>query len=257
MSAARVTRFAGLAVLVTAAALSSGCTGSDPASDGADPAAQTKHEWSYDDVGAWDETCATGREQSPVDLTGARIRDLPDLGVDYRPAPATVLDNGHSIQTSFDGAGSLELDGETFELRQLHFHSPSEHVVEGASYAAEIHLVHEATDGRLAVVGVLVEEGSANPLVAEVLDLAPAEGAEPVSVPEPVDPAAVLPTDRRAFRYDGSLTTPPCTEGVSWAVLAEPVTWSPEQLADFAERHPDSHRPPQPLEGRILLRDMR
>jgi len=258
MSAARTTRLVRLP-LVLCVVLAAGACSSDAGESGSEPRDETAsaEHWSYEDVEAWEETCATGREQSPVDLTGATDRDLPDLGFSYRPAPATVVDNGHSVQTSFGGAGSLELDGETFELRQLHFHTPSEHLLDGTAYAAEIHLVHEDPEGRLAVVAVLVEEGDANQLVSDVLDLAPAEGAEPADADDPIDPADVLPADRRAFRYDGSLTTPPCTEGVAWSVLAEPITWSADQLADFAERHPDSHRPPQPLDGRVLLHDER
>ena len=258
MSAVRRTRLARLLAVPCLMMVAGACSSDGDRADSlpAGDAAGAEH-WTYEDVGAWEGTCATGREQSPVDLAGATARDLPDLGFSYRPAPATVVDNGHSVQTSFEGAGSLELDGETFELRQLHFHSPSEHVLDGASYAAEIHLVHEGSGGRLAVVAVLVEEGDANPVVADVLDLAPADGAEPVEADGPVDPAGVLPADRRAFRYDGSLTTPPCTEGVAWSVLAEPITWSAGQIADFAARHPDSHRPPQSLDGRVLLHDER
>lgn len=261
MNATRPNRRVRLLVVLCVALAAGSCSGdgdgtrTEPGDHGSE--AGRAEDWSYDDVEAWEETCATGREQSPVDLAGATSRDLPDLGFAYRPAPATVVDNGHTVQASFEGAGSLELDGETFELRQLHFHSPSEHLVAGASYAAEVHLVHEGTDGRLAVVAVLVEEGSANPVVAALLDQVPAAGAEPVAADAPVDPARVLPADRRAFRYDGSLTTPPCTEGVAWSVLAEPITWSAGQLAEFAERHPDSHRPPQPLDGRVLLHDER
>ena len=262
MNAARTTRLARLLVVLCAVLAAGACstdgdaTGTEPGNDHSSEAGSAGH-WSYDDVGAWGETCATGREQSPIDLAGATSRDLPDLRFAYEPTVATVVDNGHSVQASFEAAGAVEIDGETFEVRQLHFHSPSEHHLAGASYAAEVHLVHEAADGRLAVVAVLVEEGPANPLISAVLEQAPDEGAEPTATDRPVGPAAVLPADRRAFRYDGSLTTPPCTEGVTWAVLAEPITWSADQLADFNERHPDSHRPPQPLDGRVLLHDER
>lgn len=262
MNATRPTRRARLLFVLCVVMAAGACsadgdgTRTEPDTEHATEAGSAAH-WSYDDVAAWEETCATGREQSPIDLAGATGRDLPDLGFAYRPAPATVVDNGHTVQATFEGAGSLELGGETFELRQLHFHSPSEHLIDGASYAAEVHLVHEGTDGRLAVVAVLVEEGSPNQTVAAMLDVVPAEGAEPVAADGAVDPAEVLPADRRTFRYDGSLTTPPCTEGVAWSVLAEPITWSAGQLADFAERHPDSHRPPQSLDGRVLLHDER
>ena len=123
---------------------------------------------------------------------------------------------------------------------------PSEHLLDGTPYAAEVHLVHQGEDGELAVLGILVEEGEAQPIIEDVL-------ADDAS--EPIDVAALLPTDLRTYRYDGSLTTPPCSEGVAWSVLQEPTTWSAEQIADFAERHPDSHRPPQPLGDRLLTQD--
>ena len=213
------------------------------------------HDWTYEDVDAWGETCASGDEQSPVDLADAAPERLPDLELAYTSSAATVADNGHTVQTTFEDAGSMTLDGATYTLRQFHFHTPSEHHVDGVPYAAEMHLVHEAEDGALAVLGVLVEEGAAHAVVADVLDHAPEAGADAVATGDPVDPNALLPEGRRTYRYPGSLTTPPCSEGVAWSVLEEPVTWSADQVAQFAERHPDSHRPPQPMGERTLLRD--
>ena len=243
-------RLGGLVVL---AVLAGGCSerGDDRARLGD---AHVEHDWSYTDVDAWAETCATGEQQSPVDLAGAESEDLADVEFDYSAADASVLDNGHTVQTTFEDAGSIELDGETYELRQFHFHSPSEHQVDGVPYAAEMHLVHESDDGRLAVVGVLVQDGMDNPVVDTVLDAVPEEGADARDLGV-LDPAALLPDERATFRYDGSLTTPPCSEGVAWSVLVEPVTWSTAQLAAFAERHPDSHRPVQPVGDRVLVLD--
>ncbi len=233
--------------------LLAGCgTDDEDASTSEDPAA---HSWTYEDVDAWGETCATGEEQSPVDLVDAVAETLTDPELHYTTSAATVVDNGHTVQTDLADAGTMTLDGETYTLRQFHFHTPSEHRVGGAAYAAEVHLVHEAADGALAVLGVLVEEGAAHPVVDEVLGLAPEAGEEAVATTEPVDPQALLPDGRRTYRYPGSLTTPPCTEGVSWSVLEEPVTWSAEQVAQLAERHPGSHRPPQPLGERVLRHD--
>lgn len=215
------------------------------------------HDWTYEDVSGWGDTCATGDEQSPVDLADTTQEDLADLDLAYTASDATVIDTGHSVQTTLEDGGTMTLDGETYTLRQFHFHTPSEHQVDGVPYAAEVHLVHEGEDGALAVLGVLVEEGAAHPVIDDVLDHAPEEGDDPVPTTDPVDPNDLLPADRRTYRYPGSLTTPPCTEDVAWSVLEEPVTWSPEQVAHFAERHPDSHRPPQPLNERVLLHDSR
>ena len=233
-----------LAVLVT------GCSGDD--SEGADSAA---HDWSYADVDAWGETCETGTEQSPIDLTGAAAEDLPDLALDYHASPAEVVDNGHTVQVNLADAGTLTRDGVTYSLAQFHFHAPSEHLRDGRPYAAELHLVHQAEDDALAVLGILVEEGAADAVIADVLAGVP-DGADPAGIAD-VDVNDLLPADHRTFRYDGSLTTPPCSEGVAWSVLQEPMTWSAEQIAEFAALHPDSHRPPQPLGDRVLQLDQR
>lgn len=247
--------------LALLAALLAGCgeDGSD-AADG-DPgtsqdAAHGSDHWSYADVDDWDATCASGVEQSPIDLTAAAEEDLADLELDYRPVEATVIDTGHSIQVTPDGAGTMTREGVASSLVQLHVHTPSEHHLDGAAYPAELHLVHQTKDGALAVLGVLIEEGAASPAVEDVLEVLPAEGTELAGVVADLDVATLLPADLRAFHYAGSLTTPPCTEGVAWSVLAEPVTWSAEQIEAFAARHPDSARPPQSLGERDLVLDV-
>ena len=215
------------------------------------------HGWSYADVDTWGGTCATGDQQSPVDLGDATGEQLPDLDLAYTGSGATVTDTGHSVQVTLEDAGTMVLGEETYTLRQFHVHTPSEHEVDGEAYAAELHLVHEDDAGDLAVLAVLVEEGAAHPVIDDVLDHVPEEGADPLPTTEPIEPESLLPDERRTYRYDGSLTMPPCTEGVAWTVLEEPVTWTAEQIAGFAERHPGSHRPLQPLDGRALLHDTR
>lgn len=245
-----------LGVLLTLGALSA-C--GDDATKAADSethaeAAGDEH-WSHDDPGAWGGTCATGREQSPVDLTGARGEDLADIEFDYGPSPVTVANTGHTIQAEYAEGGSIEVDGTTYDLVQFHFHAPSEHTVDGRHAAAELHLVHQDADGHLAVVGVLVEEGPASDAVAPVLADAPAEEGEETEPSAEVDAAGLLPDSPRTFRYDGSLTTPPCTEGVKWMVMSEPVTWSGEQLAAFTGLYGGSNRPVQPLGDRVEVVD--
>lgn len=226
----------------------------DPAPESHAEAAGDEH-WSHDDPAAWGGTCATGTEQSPVDLTGARGVDLADIEFDYAPSAVQVANTGHTIQAEYGAGSSIEVDGTSYDLVQFHFHAPSEHTVDGRHAAAELHLVHQDSAGQLAVVGVLVEEGPASDAVAPVLAEAPAEEGAEADPSAEVDAAGLLPDSSRTFRYDGSLTTPPCTEGVKWMVMSEPVTWSGEQLAAFTSLYGGSNRPVQPLGDRVEIVD--
>jgi carbonic anhydrase len=165
-----------------------------------------------------------------------------------------VANNGHTIMASYPPGRSIAVDGETYELLQFHLHAPSEHTVDGVPAAAELHLVHQADDETLAVVAVLIEEGAAEPDVASMMEQVPAVEGEEVD-PGAVDPLALLPDTRSTWRYDGSLTTPPCSEGVKWMVMAEPVTWSADQIAAFTELYDGSARPVQPLNDREPVLD--
>lgn len=242
-----------LGVLALLGAALVGCSDDDASDADAPPA----HDWSYADVDEWGETCATGDEQSPIDLAGATEEDLTDLELAYHSSPASVVDNGHTIQVNLEDAGTMTRDGVDYTLAQFHFHAASEHLLDGEPFAAEVHLVHQSEDGALAVLGILIEEGEADAVIADVLETAPEEGAEAADTTAPVDVNALLPADLRTFRYDGSLTTPPCSEGVAWSMLRQPMTWSAEQVAEFVDRHPDSHRPPQPTGDRVLQLDTR
>jgi carbonic anhydrase len=240
--------------LVLLGALLVAC-GDDDADKADDAGSQDEHAWTYEDVDAWGETCATGEQQSPVDLADATDEDLTDLELDYHASPAEVIDNGHTIQVNLADAGTMTRDGKTYTLAQFHFHAPSEHLLDGVPYAAEVHLVHIADDESLAVLGILIEEGEADAIIADVLASAPEAGADPAATAASIDVNALLPADHRTFRYDGSLTTPPCSEGVAWSVLQEPMTWSSDQVAEFVALHPGSHRPPQPIGDRVLRHD--
>ncbi|MFN6121534.1 MAG: carbonic anhydrase [Actinomycetes bacterium] len=220
-------------------------------------------EWSYDDVERWGElaaefsACGEGDEQSPVDLAGATGIDLPNAVMRYQPADATIIDLGHTVQVNVPEAGTLELDGTTYQFTHLHFHSPSEHTVAGDSWPMEWHLVHRSADGALAVVAVLVEEGPAWPAFDLLITSLPIrQDVEDVVYGE-VDVAAFLPEITAAYRYDGSLTTPPCTEGVSWSVLQGTITMSAEQMEAFASRlEGPNNRPTQPIGDRVLAQDL-
>ena len=188
--------------------------------------------------------CA-GERQSPVDLTGAATADGPALSQAYTSAPAEVVDTGHGLQVN-TGGGTLTIDGVTYDLLQFHVHTPSEHTVDGSESPAEIHFVHRAEDS-LAVVGVFVEEGDANDGLNTWLQSI--EGGDS-SVEYDVN--ALLPDQRSYYTYDGSLTTPPCSEIVHWIVMEEPITASSAQLDGFRDRHDDNARPTQPLGDRTL-----
>ena len=217
--------------------------------------------WSYSGVtgpAAWAAlkpeyaACGSGRRQSPIDVRDGIAVDLEPLAFDYRPGAFSVLDNGHTVQVDVAPGNTLAVGGRRYELKQFHFHRPSEERLEGRGYEMSVHLVHADAEGRLAVVAVLVEGGKAHPLVQQVWNNLPLERHEPQAAPEPIDPAALLPQDRRYATYMGSLTTPPCSEGVRWIVLKQPATLSPEQIAIFARLYPMNARPLQAVSGRLV-----
>ena len=201
--------------------------------------------------------CSDGCEQSPIDLTGAEAEVLSEIGFDYAPSPISILNNGHSIQVNYAPGSGIALDGTRYELAQFHFHHRSEHTVDGADFPLELHLVHTSADGALAVVGVFLAEGGANDALAPVFGQMPEESGRAVMVAGTVDAAALLPERRTTWRYPGSLTTPPCSEGVSWLMMTEPVTASRGQIEAFSALFPVSNRPVQPLNGRRLVTDAR
>lgn len=196
-------------------------------------------------------TCATGQQESPVDLSGAIAADLGPLDLQWRTQPGRVFDTGHAIQVETSPGSSLAMGGKDYQLLQFHVHQPSEHLLDGRRYPLEIHFVHTGPDGTLGVVGVFAEAGTANPVLQAVLEAAvAAPGADTPTL----DLTAILPESRDYFRYEGSLTTPPCSETVDWALLAGAITVSDAQIEAFARLHPGNTRPLQPLNRRFLLR---
>ena len=198
--------------------------------------------------------CAVGVEQSPIDLTGGRSVDPAPIEFDYRRARVAVENTGHTIQVNPEPGSGIVLDGVRYDLRQFHFHHGSEHTVAGVRLALEMHLVHRSQGGALAVAGVLFDEGEANGALAPVWAHLPFEPAAPIVVPGSLDLAALLPACRTTWRYRGSLTTPPCTEGVAWVILTDPLTLSPAQVDALAAIYPNNYRPVQPLGKRVLVR---
>lgn len=199
--------------------------------------------------------CAVGQQESPIDLAGAIRADLGTLRIDWSPLPAAPRDTGHAIQldapAASQGAGSaMTVGGKTYRLLQFHVHQPAEHLLDGRRFPLEIHFVHAGPDGNLGVLGVFAEAGAANAPLQILL-----EGLEDSAAARPdVDPTGFLPAGRDFFRYEGSLTTPPCSETVDWVVLADPITVSQAQIDAFERIHPGNTRPIQPLHRRFLLR---
>lgn len=199
--------------------------------------------------------CGSGLAQSPIDIGEPAEADLSNIVFHYSPSAIKVLNNGHTVQVNYDTGSYIELDGMRYDLAQFHFHAPSEHSVDGVLADAEIHLVHKSADDKLAVVGVLLNEGAANEAYQSVMDNLPATESPETTVAAMVDAAALLPAVQTTYRYAGSLTTPPCSEGVAWNVMTMPVELSAEQLAAYTAIFSGNNRPVQALGDRALAED--
>ncbi len=197
--------------------------------------------------------CALGKEQSPIDLTAGKAAKLQPVDYDYTQTKLTIENTGGTIQLNPEPGHGITVDGKKFELQQFHFHHRSEHLIEGRSLPLELHLVHKDIDGSLAVIGAFLEDGEAHRMLETIWDFMPAERCDPRPVPGSFDLSSLLPNDRRTWRYRGSLTTPPCTEGVNWIVLSGRLSVSTNQIDRFASIFPNNSRPVQPLGDRELL----
>jgi carbonic anhydrase len=200
---------------------------------------------------AWSQ-CASGSRQSPIDLRDGMKVDLEQISFDYKPSSFNVTDNGHTIQVNVGPGNYISLQNRTFELLQFHFHRPSEERINGRGFEMVVHMVHKDADGKLAVVAVLLERGKAQSMIQTVWNNLPLEKNDTVAPSIVLDPSEVLPAKRDYFTYMGSLTTPPCSEGVLWLVMKTPVQASPEQMALFARLYPFNARPVQANGGRIV-----
>ena len=198
--------------------------------------------------------CSSGKNQSPVDVKGTIKAALKPLKVEYQAGGTEVLNNGHTLQVGFAPGSVLWLDGERFELKQYHFHAPSENLIAGTSYPLEVHLVHADKDGNLAVVAVMFKDGAENQALKALWPQLPKEAGAKAALAAPISAAALLPATRGYYRFSGSLTTPPCSEGVRWLVMKNPLTVSKAQIVSFSEliQHPNN-RPVQALNGRPIL----
>ncbi len=225
-------------------------------------AASTGHvHWSYEGPGgpeAWGKlkpeyaTCSSGQRQSPIDLRDGIQVQLEPIRFEYQPSPFGVIDNGHTVQVNVAPGNFIETMGRRFHLQQFHFHRPSEERIDGRQSDMAAHLVHQDAEGRLAIVAVLLERGSAQPVVQTVWNNLPLEKGQEQPAQVGIDLNQLLPAERGYFTYMGSMTTPPCSEGVLWMVMKQPVPISAGQLSIFARLYPMNARPVQPAAGRII-----
>ena len=196
--------------------------------------------------------CGGGNRQSPIDIRDGMKVDLEPIAFDYKPSSFNVVDNGHTIQVSLSGGNYITVQNRSYELIQFHFHRPSEERINGRGFEMVVHLVHKDAEGKLAVVAVMLERGKAQNVIQTVWNNLPLEKLDVVTPSVVLDPNDILPAHREYFTYMGSLTTPPCSEGVLWLVIKEPMQASPAQMALFSRLYPLNARPVQASSGRVI-----
>lgn len=220
------------------------------------------HEWGYEGEGGpehWGdikkefELCKKGLTQSPIDIVNDSKAITEPLELNYRESPLKIVNNGHTIQANYAPGSFLKIGNSQYQLLQFHFHTPSEHLIKGKAYEMEVHLVHKNDKGQLAVVGIFMKPGESSPLVQKIWASLPRE------VDREVAPASVainakdlLPKDTAYNNYPGSLTTPPCSEGVDWFVLKTPIELSKDQISVFQNQIKLNARPAQPINKRTV-----
>jgi len=200
--------------------------------------------------------CGAGKSQSPIDVSNPAEKDLGNIAFHYQPSEVNILNNGHTAQVNYDAGSYIELDGVRYDVAQFHYHAPSEHALNGKLFAAELHIVHKSAEGRLAVVGILLEEGAQNDAYQPFIDNLPKQESDVHDAGVTIDAMDLLPAVQTSFRYNGSLTTPPCSEGVNWLLMTTPVELSSDQIHALASLFEEgNNRPVQPLNERPLLED--
>ena len=223
----------------------------------------SEHIWDYGDAlgpSHWGDlkpefaTCKNGRHQSPIDIRNPKQAALPPIRFDYKPTPLHIIDNGHTVMVNYTPGSFISVGNKKYALKQFHFHRPSEEKVNGKSFDMTVHLVHADDDGKLAVVAVLLQKGEDNALVHQLWNALPKEkDKEEFFDNVQINLSQILPPDRDYYTFSGSLTTPPCSENVTWYVLKHPSTVSAEQIERFSQLYRDNARPTQPLHDRIVL----
>ncbi len=238
-----------------------GCSGISYAEKPAHPAPH----WEYEgeagaaNWGGLDESfhlCEEGKAQSPFDIKESIEADLPPITFAYRPFSPQIVNNGHTIQVNVPQGSSIQVGRDIYQLLQFHFHTPSEYQVDSNSYPLEVHFVHKRTDGALGVVGVMFAEGVANEELGKIWKNIPYKaGQEKNDSKLTLDITKLLPAGSLYYRFMGSLTTPPCSEGVNWHVMQQPISASKEQIDAFRKIYPMNARPLQPANNRLIVKD--
>ena len=222
-----------------------------------------QHNWDYGDAHGpshWGDlepdfsTCKNGHQQSPIDIRNPKKAALPPIHFEYKPSRLHIIDNGHTVMINYSPGSFISVGDKKYALKQFHFHRPSEEKINGKAFEMTVHLVHADDDGRVAVVAVLLQKGNDNPLLHELWDDFPKEkDKEEFLENVQINLSQILPPDRSYYTFSGSLTTPPCSEGVTWFVLKHPTTISAEEIERFSQLYRDDARPTQPLYDRVVL----
>ena len=234
-----------------------------PRQAAADKAAkpQPKGPWAYEGPSGpahWHELnpefkqCGVGKRQSPIDIRDGIPVELDPIQFDYKVSAFRVIDNGHTVQVNVEAGNRIVVNGRRYELVGFHFHRPSEERLNGRQFEMVAHLVHKDLEGKLAIVAVLIEEGKGHPIVQQVWNNLPLEKHTEQAGLQGIDLLQLLPEDRRYVTYMGSLSTPPCTEGVLWMVMKKPVSVSAQQISIFSRLYPMNARPAQPVGDRLI-----
>jgi carbonic anhydrase len=223
----------------------------------------TEHDWGYEGVAApdhWAELspefikCAEGHFQSPIDIESFASQDAQsiDLDFDYHACTLDIENNGHTIQANPEADNAISYHGTTYHLKQFHFHEPSEHRIDGIVYPMELHLVHADSSGRLAVIGLFIKEGPANEVLQELWTLLPEEKQAHSHLEHQCNIPGLIPPEHTTYHYQGSLTTPPCSEGVDWFIIEQPISLAPAQIEKFRHLYHGNNRPVMPKSDRLV-----
>ena len=207
-------------------------------------------------------SCQIGDEQSPIDIHPSRLMQvdwLTPITLKYKAdKDVELVNNGHTFQVNYDQGSRMTFLGKEYELVQFHWHTPSEHTINGQPAAMELHLVHATPDSfkRLAVLGILITEGADNPTMAKFWSQIPEKEGPPAKTKIEVNATDLIPKNTRYYNYDGSLTTPPCSQGVQWILLKDPITASRAQIEKFRGLFHENARPVQPIKDRFIREEL-
>ena len=225
-------------------------------------AEQKPPHWNYDAIQEWADhpayaSCALGKNQAPINIVTAQVKKsaLPAIETHYQASAAEVVNNGHTVQVNLADAGFAKLNQQRYQLVQFHFHTPSEEAINGKRYPMVAHLVHQTVDGQLAVIALLIEAGKASAALQSIFANLPAATGKRYLIPA-MNVIDMLPDLSKYYLFNGSLTTPPCSEGVKWYIVKKTLTLSAQQIQSFKKIFKQNARPIQPLNGRVVEQSM-